>query len=270
MEPLTGGLRCRGICKHGDQGRPLISIVMAVLNRANCIGRAIESVISQSYGNIELIIIDGGSSDGTLDILKQYDSAIDYWSSEPDSGIYDAINKGIAHAGGDWINIQGSDDYLFDSIAGVASHLVSDRTVYYGDLYYHYQRKVKFGKITTLNLVSYRFGHHRFFFPRSFFSSYRYDVTYPICADYEMFVRAYSEKRYNFEYLPIVIASFNELDGAGSRVTDQEFLRHRYAFLRSHFPICYVWLGYLNIFLAGVRNSLRKRAWPGDASMWAC
>lgn len=243
-----------GLVKRGDVDNPLISVVIPVLNRVDCIARAIESVEAQSYKRVELIIIDGGSVDGTLDVLKKYDSVIDYWISEPDNGIYDALNKGISVASGDWINIQGSDDFLYNSLSDVAPHLVSDHTVYYGDLFYQYQQRVKFGRLSSYQLANYRFGHHRFFFPRKFFSGYSYNTKYTICADYEMIVRAYSGKLFNFEYMPIVIASYNELDGASSHQIDHEFNRNRYGFLRRHFPLRYVWSFYLRKIISDIRE----------------
>lgn len=91
---------------------PKISIIMALYNRANSLGRCLESVKAQTYRNIELIVIDGGSSDGSLDILEQYKQVVDYWQSEPDTGIYNAWNKGLDHVTGDWVHFLGADDYF--------------------------------------------------------------------------------------------------------------------------------------------------------------
>lgn len=249
MEVVAGGLRCRGGVKRSREGTPLISVVIAVLNRRDYIGKAIESVALQSYENIELIIIDGGSDDGTIEVLKQYDLQIDYWISEPDNGIYDALNKGIKQANGDWINIQGSDDFLYDSISVVAAHLVSDDVIYYGDLFYKYQQKIKFGILTRYQLANYRFGHHRFFFPKKYFKEYSYNTKYRCCADYEMFVRSFCDGRYAYEYVPVVIASYNECDGASSIQIDHAYNRDRFRFLVKHFPFIYVAIFYLRIFL---------------------
>lgn len=90
-----------------------VSIVVACLNSARSLRRCLDSVLCQTVGAAELIVIDGGSADGTVDILKSYGDRIVYWTSEPDRGIADAWNKGIAHAHGEWLYFLGADDFLW-------------------------------------------------------------------------------------------------------------------------------------------------------------
>ena len=89
-----------------------ISIIVAVFNGRECLENLLSSVINQINNNYELLIIDGGSKDNTIDIIKRYEDHISYWISEPDKGIYDAWNKGIVKATGDWIMFLGADDEL--------------------------------------------------------------------------------------------------------------------------------------------------------------
>lgn len=93
---------------------PLISIIIAVFNGAKTLQQCIDSVVQQGYINKELIIIDGGSKDGTVDLLKSNSAYISYWISEPDRGIYHAWNKALSQAKGDWICFLGVDDYFWD------------------------------------------------------------------------------------------------------------------------------------------------------------
>ena len=92
--------------------KPLISIITVVLNDKDNIEKTILSVLNQNYKNIQYIIIDGGSSDGTIDIIKKYEKNIGFWISEKDEGIYDAFNKGLKHTNGDLIGFTNSGDTL--------------------------------------------------------------------------------------------------------------------------------------------------------------
>lgn len=106
--------------------QPLVSIVTICYNCADTIEKTIESVISQSYSNIEYIIVDGGSTDGTLDIIKKNEEYISKWISEPDEGISDAFNKGIAMANGDYIQLVNADDWLSDNQIELAVATISN------------------------------------------------------------------------------------------------------------------------------------------------
>lgn len=100
---------------------PRITVITPSFNQAEFLERTILSVIGQNYPNLEYLVIDGGSTDGSIEIIKKYESAITWWVSEPDAGQTDAINKGIARATGDWIGWQNSDDvYLGNVFAQVA------------------------------------------------------------------------------------------------------------------------------------------------------
>jgi len=117
--------------------QPLISIITVVYNGKAFLEQTIQSVISQSYKNIEYIIIDGGSTDGTVDIVKKYEDNIDYWISEKDDGIYDAMNKGIFKASGEFTAFINADDwYKEDVLTKIAKQIEqnSDVDFFYGDL----------------------------------------------------------------------------------------------------------------------------------------
>ena len=108
---LVGGLRHRGYNKEGLPGQPLVSIITIVLNAEDHIQKTIESVLHQSYVPIEYIVVDGGSTDNTLSVIRQNDEKIDYWVSESDKGVSDAFNKGIIAARGKYIGLINAGDW---------------------------------------------------------------------------------------------------------------------------------------------------------------
>ena len=110
-----------------------ISIITVVYNSVNLIGRTIKSVINQSYANIEYIIIDGGSNDGTLNIIKKYENKIQTLISEPDNGLYDAMNKGIEVAQGEYLLFINSGDELFNNTIIELIFNNKEADIYYGD-----------------------------------------------------------------------------------------------------------------------------------------
>ena len=115
---ICGGTRLAGEVRHGWKDEPLVSVVIAALNGVATLANAIQSVREQTYPNAELIVVDGGFTDGTVEILRRLNNQIDYWTSKPDSGIYDAWNKGVKLATGEWIAFLGSDDrYRPDAVA---------------------------------------------------------------------------------------------------------------------------------------------------------
>lgn len=111
----TGGLRTMGCFKRNLPNAPLVTVITIVFNGERYLEATIQSVINQTYSNFEYIVIDGGSTDGTLNIIRKYESRIDYWISQSDNGIYDAMNQGIALAGGEWLNMMNGGDEFFDA-----------------------------------------------------------------------------------------------------------------------------------------------------------
>ena len=107
---LCGGKQLKGIVAKNSADFPLVTVVTAVFNGERYVAGCLESVLLQDYPNIEHIVLDGGSSDGTADVLRRYDERIAFWKSEPDNGVYDAWNKALEEARGEWICFLGIDD----------------------------------------------------------------------------------------------------------------------------------------------------------------
>ncbi len=129
MKQSRGGTRIIGKpSKISSSDRPLVSIVTACLNSEKYLEQTIQSVLGQTYDNIEYIIIDGGSTDKTLDIIQKYEKYIEYWVSEPDKGPSDAANKGISFAQGKWVGYICSDDfYAKDAVKLVVEASKTDK-----------------------------------------------------------------------------------------------------------------------------------------------
>ena len=123
----TGGYRARGVSPNTSPQLPLVSVVTAVFNGKHYITGCIESVLQQDYPNVEHIIIDGGSTDGTLDVLRDYTDRVAYWHSERDRGVYDAWNKALQIARGEWICFLGADDEFLPGAISAYMQLAARR-----------------------------------------------------------------------------------------------------------------------------------------------
>ena len=176
---------------------PLISIITIVFNGEKYIEDTILSILNQSYRNIEYIIIDGGSIDGTLDIIKKYQDKITYWKSEPDKGIYDAFNKGIKIAKGNLIGIINAGDWLENDAIVKIADCYSVSTVIYGDVRFWNQEKA--GRKTDSNHSRLReamtVAHPTVFVPKTIYEKYGlFDQQYKIAGDYDLVLRLFVNK----------------------------------------------------------------------------
>ena len=188
---------------------PLISVIVAVYNGAKTLQRCIDSVSNQTYLNKELIIIDGGSTDGTIDILMTNNDKIAYWKSEPDNGIYHAWNKALGHASGDWICFLGSDDYLWrrSVFEEIMPHMIKAESQGIRVVYGQVARVTEDDEISCVDGYSWEytwrsiiidgictFTHQGMFHHRSLFELYgRFDESFQIAGDYELLIRAFKE-----------------------------------------------------------------------------
>ena len=194
-----------------------ISIITAVYNNEYEIGRAIESVLGQTFNDIEYIIVDGGSTDGTMSVVDSYKSRIASIISEPDKGIYDALNKGIKLATGDVIGFMHSDDLFADAtiVAQIAAAF-ADTSVdtVYGDL--QYVRKedptkvIRYWKSSEFDLPQLKRGwmppHPTVYLRRSVYDKYGvFDTSFRIAADYDFMLRIFRDNARIVSYIPEVM-----------------------------------------------------------------
>ncbi len=205
-----------------------ISIITAVYNNKNYIADCIESVLLQSYKNIEHIIIDGGSVDGTKEILENYRSKIACYISEPDKGMYDAINKGISEATGDIIGILHSDDLFAGKniVAEIANtFLKTNADGVYGDLLYveraNVSKIIRYWKSSPFLVGNLKKGwmppHPTLFLRKDVLNKTGfYNTNYKIAADYDFMLRVLTTPGLRFECVPSVITHMRT-GGASNR-----------------------------------------------------
>jgi glycosyltransferase involved in cell wall biosynthesis len=198
-----------------------ISLITVSYNSAATIKDTIESVLSQDYKNIEYIIVDGNSKDHTLDIIKSYGNRIK-WLSEPDKGIYDAMNKGIKMATGDVIGILNSDDFYSSNevVSKVArSFEVENTDAIFGDLVFvnpdNLNRVVRTYSSKGWHPGKFAWGfmpaHPTFYVRKEFYGLYGlYKTDYKIAADYELLIRFLYVHKLRYRYLPLSMVTMRK------------------------------------------------------------
>ena len=245
--------------------RPLISIITPVLQGGATIETAIQSVLNQRFDSIEFLIIDGGSGDETLPILEKYNDRIALWVSEPDEGIYDAMNKGLELATGEWIYFLGADDQLLEGFSEVPNYLKDSSTIYYGDVYRPKLKRLYDGPFSAYKIAARNICHQCIFYPRCVWDKYRYDLDYPVFADYELNLKCFVDASFRFEYIPVTVATFQDGIGMSSSAGDESFDKHRLRFLKENFP-SYIFLA---IYLRTLAIRVLKRLGLFDAILRA-
>lgn len=259
-----GGARSKGFFKRTEKGKPLVTVVTSVFNGEEFLEETILSVINQDYDNVEYIIIDGGSIDGTVDIIKQYEHAIDYWISEKDESMYEGINKGVTLSLGDYIHCLNSDDFYCDN--STITKLISgacNADCVYGNVVKLDQlsKKTKERKIFPVSFSQLLVSRHSTFLPQPTLfiknNAYKkvglYDLKYLYAADYHFNLRLLNEQLI-LKYMPIPVTYFrnHELSFTSSytKLNEErlkvlkEFQSHEKNYMCRVLVYMYLWLKY--------------------------
>lgn len=214
---------------------PKISIITACYNAEKTIEQTIQSVITQTYDNIEYIIVDGASSDGTMDIVNKYRDKIDLIISEPDEGIYDAFNKGGKVASGDYIQYLNADDYLIDNnvIENIAEYINNheNAAIIYGgiilknevtDCQYVLNKEISYEEFKEGKMIPHpaTFTRRDIMLELNFFNT-----TYKIVSDYELTARIFKKYLKNIFYVPRLVTVFR-LGGISSQIQNNNLLNN--------------------------------------------
>ncbi len=243
--------------------QPLITVVTVVRNNCAALEETILSIINQSYPGIEYIIIDGGSTDGSLDIIKKYKDKIHYWLSEPDNGIYDAMNKGIRMAHGIYINFMNSGDMFFNNqvCETVARALIDNNPdVFYGDVvprsdYNENEVLVKAKPLKNIwkGLV---FCHQAAFVKSDVLRKHLFELSLRIVADYDQILNIY-KNQHTFYYSPTPVSKVRI---GGISYSNNKTYKEEIKVFRKYYPHSIRILYFVFMMLIGlIRNILGEK-----------
>lgn len=211
---LEGGLRTLGFGKVNSEHCPMISVITVVFNGGKELEETIQSVLNQTYRNLEYIIVDGGSTDNSLEIIRKYESELDYWVSKKDKGIYDAMNKGIELASGNWINFMNCGDRFFSKVVLTnifGNQLQSDASILFGNWEVRYASgKKRMGKSEFADNLwkGSQFCHQSVFIASSYHKTHPYNYKNMIVADFEFFHSAWKDKQ-SFKKIDEIVSSID-------------------------------------------------------------
>jgi glycosyltransferase involved in cell wall biosynthesis len=183
---------------QNTSNNPVLTIITVVFNGSETLERTITSVVNQTYKNLEYIIIDGGSTDGTQNIIRKYQHLIDYWVSEPDHGIYDAMNKALCRSRGNWVYFLGCDDAILsidvmsEIFASYSLDFIEKFDIIIGEGLC--QGKRHRNSFDYRMLKGNSFNHQCAFYKRSLFDENLYDTSYSLGADYKFNLKLYLSK----------------------------------------------------------------------------
>ncbi|MDP9076355.1 MAG: glycosyltransferase [Bacteroidota bacterium] len=216
---------------------PGISVIIVVFNAVKHLESSILSVVNQTSSKIELIIIDGDSTDGSVDIIRKYQDKISYWISEPDKGIYDAMNNGWNHANYDnHILFLGAGDTIIEL---PSKSELKDDTVYFGDVILGKDSNTFVSKVDFRLKIGNTIHHQALLVPKKLQLKDPFNIKYKVYADFDFNQRLFKRK---VRYIKCSkLKAYVLPDGFSQHYKTTEW----YTIIKSNFGIAYAWLGYL-------------------------
>jgi glycosyltransferase involved in cell wall biosynthesis len=214
----------------------IVTIVIVTYNAEKDIASCLDSVKNCIDDKTEVIIIDGCSNDNTLGIIKKYSNIISDLISEKDSGIYDAMNKGVRKASGNFIYFLGADDTLALNFNELYNILIDSNTIYYGDVNLKPSNKIYGGEFNTVDIINRNICHQSIFYPKEVFESYSYGSDFKYMEDYYLNLKLWSSKKYKFKYFNSLIANYSS-NGLSSIDIDNNFKTESFKIIYNYFGL---------------------------------
>lgn len=218
------------------------SIITVNYNNSDGLLKTIESVINQTYRDFEYIVIDGGSTDGSIDILKKYNNRITYWISEPDGGIYQGMNKGIAKATGDYLNFMNSGDCLYTNnilqkVADYDSHadIITGRDYHYSDEKKMGHASIQPSRLSMITFFTSTLDHQSSFIKRELFNDSPYREDLRLVSDWVFFLEKVVVEEKKVQFIPDIVC-YRETGGITWQQYDRN-LEERDQYLHQLIPI---------------------------------
>lgn len=204
------------------------TIITVCYNASTTIRETIDSVLGQTYQELEYIVVDSKSEDGTVEILQSITDKRLTFISEKDSGIYNAMNKGLKMASGDYLIFLGADDIFYDKdvLKKVAGKLTGSNDVVYGDVMLKTRQRLYNGAFSRWTWGHRNICHQSIFYPKSVYGRYMYNEKYRSVADWDYNLRLLIDG-IKFTYIRETICTFNDNDGLSSSSKDYDFLKVR-------------------------------------------
>lgn len=210
---------------------PTLSIIIATYNASKYINDCLDSIAKNIPNPFELIIIDGKSQDDTLNIIRRFETLNPKIISEPDRGIYDAMNKGTELATGKWILFLGADDRVLPSFKKILPYMSNSNSIYYGNCV-NGEKKLG-GHFSNYKLAKMNLCHQAILYPNAVFKKYKFDLKYPVFADYLLNFQCWGDVSFAKTYVNIDLAYYH-MEGFSSIAEDPDFKRDKPALIKKH------------------------------------
>lgn len=231
---------------------PVVSIIIVTFNAEKHLEKCLDSIADQPYPNLDIVIIDGASTDKTVDIIKNYSPLVSFWLSEQDEGIYDAMNKGLQYIKGEWVYFIGADDRLLPEFSEMLfNELRESNVIYYGSVNFRQQKY--WGHVSRYMLAKMGIFHQAIVYPAAVFDKYLFDKKYVIRADHVLNMQCEKDPHFKFKFVDYIIADFNDT-GVSSMNVDNVFEQEKYHLVFKYFgPI----LG-IRYWIKGLKNKFKN------------